>query len=130
MLLHQSKGRWMELDCMKFLLSISRRPSCFNLQQRDCHDYLLSDFTQKGEGKHYHLSTIRLSIRTKRKLLPNTVMSNLNREAVWDRSRLMLASDMKSRFSVENRKIKLSPVPEQTLFVTVVEISREKHTLV
>ena len=42
----------------------------------------------------------------------------------------MLASDMKSRFSVENRKIELSPVPKQTLFVTVVEISREKHTLV
>ena len=57
-------------------------------------------------------------------------MSNLNREAVWERSRLMLASDMKSRFSVENRKIELSPVPEQTLFVTVVEISRGKHTLV
>ena len=40
----------------------------------------------------------------------------------------MLALDMKSRFSVENKK--LSPVPEQTLFATVVEISRGKHTLV
>ena len=42
----------------------------------------------------------------------------------------MLALDMKSRFSVENKKSKLSPVPEQTLFATVVEISRGKHTLV
>ena len=42
----------------------------------------------------------------------------------------MLALFMKSRFSVKNKKSELSPVPEQTLFVTVVEISREKHTLV
>lgn len=42
----------------------------------------------------------------------------------------MLALDMKSRFSVEYRKSELSPVPRQTLFVTVVEISRGKHTLV
>ena len=42
----------------------------------------------------------------------------------------MLALDMKSRFSVENKKSELSPVPRQTLFVTVVEISRGKHTLV
>ena len=39
----------------------------------------------------------------------------------------MLALDMKSRFSVENRKSKLFPVPQQTLFVTVAEISRGKH---
>ena len=39
----------------------------------------------------------------------------------------MLALDMKSRFSVENRKIELSPVPRQTLFVIGRDIKRKTH---
>ena len=39
----------------------------------------------------------------------------------------MLALDMKSRFSVENRKSKLFPVPQQTLFVTGGDIKKKTH---
>ena len=41
----------------------------------------------------------------------------------------MLALFMKSRFSVKNKKSELFPVPEQTLFAKMVEISRGKRTL-
>lgn len=39
----------------------------------------------------------------------------------------MLALNMKSRFSVENRKSKLFPVPQQTLFVTGGDIKKKTH---
>ena len=53
-------------------------------------------------------------------------MSNLNREAVWDKSCLMLALDMKSRL-VRNKKSELFPVPQKTLFVTGGDIKKKTH---
>lgn len=54
-------------------------------------------------------------------------MSNLNREAVWDKSCLMLALDTKSRFSVRNKKSELFPVPQKTLLVTGGDIKKKTY---
>ena len=39
----------------------------------------------------------------------------------------MLALDMKSRFSVRNKKSELFPVPQKTLFVTGGDIKKKTH---
>ena len=74
----------MELDSNKFFFLISRRPLRFNLPQKDYHDYLsaISDKKEKillERTLSFKYNKTKYSFR---KLLPNMVTSNLNRDEV------------------------------------------------